>query len=80
MHSIIATGLLIVMDSFMERWLVYSSRTIMSGSEQSSSANKSNMSFALSALLSVSEEQLEVLENEELALITRRFMRFNDNR
>ncbi|PUZ60823.1 hypothetical protein GQ55_4G195000 [Panicum hallii var. hallii] len=37
------------------------------------------MSFAFSSLLSVSEEQLEVLDDEELALITRRFMRFNDN-
>jgi len=55
------------------------SLVLMSGYEQSSSANKSNMSFALSALLSVSEEQLEVLEDEELAMITRRFMRFNDN-
>lgn len=56
------------------------SLVLMLGSEHSSSANKSNMSFVLSALLSVLEEQLEVLEDEELALITRRFMRFNDNR
>ncbi|XP_014661115.1 putative uncharacterized protein DDB_G0282133 [Setaria italica] len=38
------------------------------------------MSFALSSLVSVSEEQVEVLDDDELALITRRFMRFNDNR
>ncbi|XP_012699122.1 uncharacterized protein LOC105913783 [Setaria italica] len=38
------------------------------------------MSFALSSLVSVLEEQLEILNEEELALITRRFMRFNDNR
>jgi hypothetical protein len=38
------------------------------------------MPFAFSFLLSVSEEQLEVLDDEELALITRWFMRFNDNR
>jgi len=56
------------------------SLALMSGSEQPSSANMSNMSFALSSLLSVSEEQLEVLKVEELALITRRFMRFNVNR
>ena len=57
------------------------SLVFMSGSEQSSSlANKSTMSFALSSLLSVSKEQFKVLEDEELALITRRFMRFSDNR
>src|SRR5579859_5065034 len=36
--------------------------------------------FSLSALLSVSEEQVDELDDEELALITKRFVRFNDNR
>lgn len=57
------------------------SMALVSGSGQSMSlANPSTMSFALSSLVSVSEEQLEVLDNEKLALITRRFMHFNDNR
>jgi len=56
------------------------SLVLMSGSGQSSSlANKTTMSFALSSL-SISEKQLEVLEDKELALITRRFICFNDNR
>ncbi|XP_025808969.1 uncharacterized protein LOC112887092 isoform X3 [Panicum hallii] len=38
------------------------------------------MSFALSSLLFVSEEQLEVLDDEELALFTSWLMRFNNNR
>ena len=37
------------------------------------------MSFVLSSLLSVSEKRHEVLEDEELALITKQFMCFNDN-
>lgn len=57
------------------------SMALMSGSGQPKSlSNSSSMSFALSSLVSVSEEQLEVLDDDELALITRRFMRFNDNR
>src|SRR5437764_3999933 len=47
---------------------------------RSSSSNPSLGAFSLSSLLSVSEEQVDELEDEELALITKRFMRFNDNR
>jgi hypothetical protein len=38
------------------------------------------MSFALSSLVSVSEEQLETLGDDELALIISRFSRFHNNR
>ena len=44
------------------------------------SSNPSLGAFSLSSLLSVSEGQVDELEDEELALITKRFMRFNDNR
>ncbi|XP_022683469.1 uncharacterized protein LOC111257696 [Setaria italica] len=57
-----------------------SSMALMSGSGQPKAlSNSSSMLFALSSLLSVLDEQLEVLDDDELALITRRFMRFNDN-
>ncbi|CAN6237536.1 unnamed protein product [Urochloa humidicola] len=44
------------------------------------STNSTHGSFALSALLSVTEDQLDGLGDDELALVTRKFMRFNDNR
>src|SRR5579883_2293977 len=49
-------------------------------SSRPSSTNSVLGAFSLSALLSVSEEQVDELDDEELALITKRFMRFNDNR
>ena len=53
---------------------------LVSGNSSSSSANPSQMSFALSSLVSVSEEQLETLGDDELALIISRFSRFHNNR
>jgi hypothetical protein len=38
------------------------------------------MSFALSSLVSVTEEQLESLGDDKLALIISRFSRFHNNR
>src|SRR5579883_1335805 len=49
-------------------------------SSRASSANPVLGAFSLSALLSVFEEQVDELDDEELALITKRFVRFNDNR
>ena len=54
--------------------------TALVSDTRSSSSNPSLGAFSLSSLLSVSEEQVDELEDEELALITKRFMRFNDNR
>ncbi|XP_021320538.1 uncharacterized protein LOC110436975 [Sorghum bicolor] len=53
---------------------------LVSGNSSSSSANPSQMSFALSSLVSVSEEQLETLGDDELALIISQFSRFHNNR
>jgi hypothetical protein len=38
------------------------------------------MSFALSSLVSVIEEQLDALGDDELALVISRFSRFHNNR
>src|SRR5579871_6817980 len=54
--------------------------TVLVVSSRASSANPVLGAFSLSALLSVSEEQVDELDDEELALITKRFVRFNDNR
>src|SRR5579883_1737689 len=51
---------------------------LVSGS-RASSTNPVLGAFSLSALLSVSDEQIDELDDEELALITKRFVRFNDN-
>src|SRR5579859_1084269 len=52
---------------------------LVSGS-RASSADTSLGAFSLLSLLSVFEEQVDELDDEELALITKRFVRFNDNR
>jgi hypothetical protein len=46
---------------------------LVSGNGSSSLANPSQMSFALSSLVSITEEQLEALGDDELALIISRF-------
>jgi hypothetical protein len=53
---------------------------LVSGNGSSSLANPSYMSFALSSLVSVIEEQLEALGDDELALIISRFSWFHNNR
>jgi hypothetical protein len=53
---------------------------LVSGNGSSSLANLLQLSFALSSLVSISEEQLEVLGDDELALIISRFSRFQNNR
>jgi hypothetical protein len=45
-----------------------------------SASNSSPAMFALSSLLSISEEQVESLEDEELALVVSQFTRFHNNR
>jgi hypothetical protein len=53
---------------------------LVSGNNSSSLANSSHVSFALSSLVSVIEEQMESLGDNELALIISRFLRFHNNR
>jgi hypothetical protein len=45
-----------------------------------SCANTSSSGFALSSLVSVTEEQVNTLDNEDLALIVKKFTRFYNNR
>jgi hypothetical protein len=49
-------------------------------SRSGSSSNPSPALFALSSLLTITEEQVESLGDENLALMTNRFMRFYNNR
>jgi hypothetical protein len=54
--------------------------TLVSGNGSSSLANSSQVSFALSYFVSVTEEQMESLGDDELALIISRFSWFHNNR
>ena len=57
-----------------------STMALVSGNGSSSSfTNPSQPLFALSSLLSVTEEQMEVLRDDELALVISRFLRFHNN-
>jgi hypothetical protein len=49
------------------------------GNGLSSSANPSQMSFVLSSLVSITEKQLEALEDDELALVISQFSWFYNN-
>src|SRR5579859_5947014 len=53
---------------------------LVSGKTSSSSSANSSQCFALSSLVYVTEEQLECLGNDELALVIGRFSRFHNNR
>jgi hypothetical protein len=53
---------------------------LVSGNSSSSLANPLQVSFALSSLVSVTEEQMESLGDDELALIIIWFSRFHNNR
>ena len=50
------------------------------GTSSSSLANPSQNFFALSSLVSVTEEQMEALGDDELALVISWFLRFHNNR
>jgi hypothetical protein len=53
---------------------------LVSGKTSSSSSSNPSLGFSLSALVSVTKEQLECLGDDELALIIGRFSRFHNNR
>jgi hypothetical protein len=53
---------------------------LVSGNGSSSLANSSQMSVALSSLMSVTEEQMDSLGDDKLALIISRFSWFHNNR
>jgi hypothetical protein len=53
---------------------------LVSGNSSSSLANPSQMSFALSSLVSIVEEQLEALGDDKLALVISQFSWFHNNR
>jgi hypothetical protein len=56
------------------------SPTLISGSKGKANANPSTRMFSLSSLMSMPDEKFDVLGEEELALLTRRFKRLHKNR
>jgi hypothetical protein len=55
------------------------SLSLISGSKGKSNANPSTRMFSLSSLMSVPDEEFDVLGEDELALLTRRFERLDEN-
>jgi hypothetical protein len=55
------------------------SLSLISGSKGKSNANPSTRMFSLSFLMSVPDEEFDVLGEDELALLTRRFERLHEN-
>jgi hypothetical protein len=56
------------------------SLTHISGSKGKANANPSTMMFSLSSLMSMPDEEFDVIGEDELALLTRRFERLHENR
>jgi hypothetical protein len=52
---------------------------LIGGSKGRSNANPSTKMFSLSSLMSVPDEEFDVLGEDELALLTRRFQRMHEN-
>jgi hypothetical protein len=53
---------------------------LIGGSKGKSNANPSTKMFSLSSLMSLPDEEFDVLGEDELALLTRRFERMHENR
>jgi hypothetical protein len=56
------------------------SLTLISGSKGKTNANRSTRVFSLSSLMSMPDEEFDVVGEDELALLTRRFERLHENR
>jgi hypothetical protein len=55
------------------------SLALISGSKGKANANPSTRMFSLSSLMSMPDEEFDVLGEDELALLTRRFERLHEN-
>jgi hypothetical protein len=56
------------------------SLALIGGSKGKSNANLSTRMFSLSSLMSLPDEEFDVLREDELALLTKRFERMHENR
>jgi hypothetical protein len=56
------------------------SLALIGGSKGKSNSNPSTMMFSLSSLMSMQDEEFDVLGEDELALLTRRFEMLHENR
>jgi hypothetical protein len=55
------------------------SLTLIGGSKGKTNANPSTRIFSLSSLMSMPDEEFDVLVEDKLALLTRRFKRLHEN-
>jgi hypothetical protein len=56
------------------------SLALVGGSKEKANTNTSTRMFSLSSLMSMPDEEFDVLGEDELALLTRRFERLHENR
>jgi hypothetical protein len=56
------------------------SLALIGGSKEKANTNPSTRMFSLSSLMSMPDEEFDVLGEDELALLTRRFKRLHENR
>jgi hypothetical protein len=56
------------------------SLALVGGSKGKANTNPSTRMFSLSSLMSMQDEEFDVLGEDELALLTRRFERLHENR
>jgi hypothetical protein len=56
------------------------SLALVGGSKEKANTNPSTRMFSLSSLMSMPDEEFDVLGEDELALLTRRFERLHENR
>jgi hypothetical protein len=57
----------------------YHSLALVSGSKGKANTNPSTRMFSLSSLMSMPDEEFDVLGEDELVLLTRRFERLHEN-
>jgi hypothetical protein len=55
------------------------SLALIGGSKEKSNTNPSTRMFSLSSLMSLPDEEFDMLGEDELALLTRRFERMHEN-
>jgi hypothetical protein len=68
-----------VMTAKIEGSIDSHSLSLIGGSKGKSNANPSTRMFSLSSLMSMPDEEFDVLREDELALLTRPFERLHEN-
>jgi hypothetical protein len=77
--NFLAPGSRVMFDAKIEGLTDSHSLALISGSKGKSNTNPSTTMFSLSSLMSLPDEEFDVLGEDEMALLTRRFERMHKN-